>query len=469
MTYDMFNMPLTNALNGTIDPLTGLDACPISNASGQAQQVGTIIVCPKFESDGVTLSPLVGQFVIENLMPGRFGVIVHPGARREANGEEWLQTNTLDGSHLLDSFVKAAEPHYFQEYGPGGYHVFFGMANPKIINGRLPAICSGALNSSGAPATGTALNCTNTVKVQVTNLHQGRSPNEQLYSSMVGAYGSSLNYSPLNYTTCYASLGDTDGATFAFQKCDENGNVTFTGVPDGEWGLVVFDQWVDFIVDGSSKSINVNHTQACNASSSPGTCNVNYAAFTWQTHLWNRSYVDTTGRGSPVLLGDGTLDPLQSPGLIQTPVRIRMRNGKFSNTTFTNFAGVDSRGTAGSTSTASVQSTGRIDPGTITTEGWQGGLSEYDLIDWGKQPYYPGENGGIRGHVVYSSTRPFDDPGQLFQNLWEPLVPGVTINLYEEGTAADGTQTLTLVDTTTTSSWDAWAQGFAGAGQQGFG
>src|SRR5207302_1765774 len=34
MTYDMFNEPLTNALNGTIDPFTGLDACPISNASG---------------------------------------------------------------------------------------------------------------------------------------------------------------------------------------------------------------------------------------------------------------------------------------------------------------------------------------------------------------------------------------------------------------------------------------------------
>jgi len=30
MTYDMFNMPLTNSLNGTIDPLTGLNACPIA-------------------------------------------------------------------------------------------------------------------------------------------------------------------------------------------------------------------------------------------------------------------------------------------------------------------------------------------------------------------------------------------------------------------------------------------------------
>ena len=30
MTYDMFNQPLSNSLAGTIDPATGLDACPIS-------------------------------------------------------------------------------------------------------------------------------------------------------------------------------------------------------------------------------------------------------------------------------------------------------------------------------------------------------------------------------------------------------------------------------------------------------
>ncbi len=73
----------------------------------------------------------------------------------------------------------------------------------------------------------------------------------------------------------------------------------------------------------------------------------------------------------------------------------------------------------------------------------------------------PGENGGIKGHVVYASTRPFDDPQMLVQTQWEPLVPNVTINLYQEGVAADGvTPTLTLVDTTQTSSWDDWAQGF---------
>ncbi len=37
-TYDMFNMPLSNSLAGTIDPVTGMDACPISTQATQASQ-----------------------------------------------------------------------------------------------------------------------------------------------------------------------------------------------------------------------------------------------------------------------------------------------------------------------------------------------------------------------------------------------------------------------------------------------
>ena len=54
--------------------------------------------------------------------------------------------------------------------------------------------------------------------------------------------------------------------------------------------------------------------------------------------------------------------------------------------------------------------------------------------------------------MIYASTRPFDDPALLIHTSWTPDVPGVTINLYQEGTAADGvTQTLKLVDTTKTT------------------
>ena len=67
--------------------------------------------------------------------------------------------------------------------------------------------------------------------------------------------------------------------------------------------------------------------------------------------------------------------------------------------------------------------------------------------------------------MIYASTRPFDDPALLIHTSWTPDVPGVTINLYQVGTAADGvTQTLKLVDTTKTTSWDEWAQGFRSDG-----
>jgi hypothetical protein len=110
-------------------------------------------------------------------------------------------------------------------------------------------------------------------------------------------------------------------------------------------------------------------------------------------------------------------------------------------------------------------STGRIDPPWVPAEGWQGYSGQNNFIEFGKTSYVPGENGGIHGHVVYASTRPFDDPQMLVQTQWEPLVPNVTINLYQEGIAADGiTPTLTLVDTTQTTSRDAFAQGFRSDG-----
>jgi hypothetical protein len=537
MTYDMFNNPLSNSLNGTIDPISGLDACPTSpTSSGVA--VGMIIVCPQYEADGKTPSPLVGQAVIRNLMPGRFGIIVHPSAAREAAGEVWLQTNTLDGTHFLDSFIRSGEPGYFQEFGPGAWHVFMGMANPALINNRKPGLCV-ALGAG---------HCSNTVNVNVSNLHMNRPPNESLFDSSVfpvGATGDARNYQAFAHTNCWASLGDPDGGTFMLQQCDATGHITFTGVPDGNWGLVLFDQWLDIIVDGSSKPINVSGAR---------TFNFDIPAFSWQQHIWNNTYMD--------LNGNGIQDPGE-PGVGQVPSRVRFRNGKFSNTLFsdngglahfnetfplfnwyvvesdtTRFRGtgvhvvndiggqIDGPAPMGNGNTASAYqgllnsrevcplpanlrypgsvycspgdpqcartnlltnptgggatptvctagqtsvpapstSSGRIDPGSVDAEALQGFISQIQVLDWGKMPYLAGENGGIRGHTVYSSTRPFDDPQLLFQNLWEPTVPNVTVNLYQESLAPDGTTALKLVDTTTSSSWDDYAQGFRAAG-----
>ncbi len=118
-----------------------------SGANGAASPTGItgmIVTCPKYESDGKTLSPLAGQAVIANLMPGRYGVVATPAADRIARGEEWLQTNTLDGQKAHDSFLRVGEPSYFQEFGPAGYHVSIGFANPTIINARKAGVCAGS-------------------------------------------------------------------------------------------------------------------------------------------------------------------------------------------------------------------------------------------------------------------------------------------------------------------------------------
>jgi Bacterial Ig domain len=513
--YNMFNMPLTNSLAGTIDPTTGVDACPIAQQAtkdpNQKGIVGMIVTCPKYEADGKTLSPLAGQAIVDNLYPGRYGVVATPGADRIARGEEWLQTNTLDGQKAHDSFLRIGEPGYFQEFGPAGYHVTIGFANPKIINDRHTAMCQS-----------TSADCTHEVKGHVTTARMSRTPDERLYGS--GTHDS------FAFTQCYASLGDPDGADFAFAKCNTDGSFDLTGLPPGNWKITIFDQWNDQVVDGISTAVGM-----CDPGSSPPTsCKAvvdmgEVAAHQWQANMNTHTFLD--------LNGNGVADK-NEPGLPLVPTVVRFRDGSFSNFVATDFNGnapfnevfplfnwyvvetdstrykntgthvaydaggpVDSTGAYahmantveqiplpanlhvpgavycnnadcsgqsiqdGPSLTSTPKTTGRIDPPWVTTEGWQGFSGQNNFLEFGKKPFAVGETGGIRGHVVYASTRPFDDPYFNTQNSWEPLVPHVTINLYQEGFASDGvTPTLKLVDTTQTSSFDDWAQGFRSDG-----
>jgi IPT/TIG domain len=579
-TYDMFNQPLSNSLAGTIDPATGLDACPISpevtqNVLGTGNNTGTggsnpigsqagitgmIVTCPKYESDNATLSPLAGQAVIANLMPDKFSVQAYPGADRIARGEEWLQTNTLDGQHPHDSFIRIGEPGYFQEYGPAGFHVAIGFANPAIINARAVDVCAGA----GSP--GAVGPCTNSITGQVDVQRLSRIPDERLYPS-----GSR---DALSWTQCWVSLGDPDGEDFMFTKCDANGNFSFNNVPGGNWRLTIGDQWNDQIIDGLSTPANVGCVPAAGATTCTGGLSSlplgNLGVQQWQANLYTRTFVDDNH--------NGIWDP-DEIGIPLIYTMIHYRDGSRANASTTDFNGIapfnetfplfnwyvveadatrykttgihsvydaggpaDGTGACGASgaracgsSTAyshmtntfesvplpadlsvpgavycaaadcsteagsfaagtpikssSTASTGRIDPPWVWAEGWAGLTGQSNYIDFGKAPYaacppacvtvpnllvnsstsggttssttQAGENGGIYGQIQYASTRPFDDASQMVQQPWEPFIPKVTVNLYQEGFAADGvTPTLTMVDTTVSSSWDDWAQGF---------
>ncbi len=529
ITYDMFNMPVSNSLVGTIDPISGLNACPTT--ARKDGLVGMIPTCPHFESDGVTESPLAGQAVIANLYPGLYEVSATPAADRIAAGEEWLQTNTLDGGKQHEAFIKPNEPGYFQEFGPGGFHIAIGFARPDIINARRhiasgpdagKGICDPQHLVLGVNEGGGGLSCTANLTVQVTATHMSRTPDQRVYSSET--------FDTYGFTSCYVGIGPQDGADFAFAKCQPDGTATFTGIPAGDWKLAVFDQWNDLMLDGLVAPVTVD---------SSGTTRV-IPVTQWRTNLSTNTYFDANGNG---------LRDSNETGLALLATNIRYRDGSygfFNNTDLQGAAGFNevfpfmswlvvesdttrfkSTGThvvydaggpvdctnpngaatpppctgiaanvASTTEAVSLPdnlrvpgavycadadcsaqdrlsyptgggangSTGRIDPPWANTEGWQGLLGQTTYMDFGRLPFAPGENGGIKGHVIYASTRPFDDPSLSLQLSWEPGVPHVTINLYQEKTAADGTKTLQLADHTTTSSWDDWAQGFRSDG-----
>jgi hypothetical protein len=532
MTYDMFNMPLSNGLAGTIDPATGLDACPISGANQNLGFDGTtvsptgitatIVTCPKYEADHKTLSPLAGQAVVSNLMPGRYGVVATAGADRIARGEEWLQTNTLDGQKAHDSFLRIGEPSFFQEYGPAGFHVTIGFANPAIINARKPYICGGTDPNSPTPMAPYV--CNNTLTGTITTSRMSRTPDERLYSS-----GDNSSFA---FTQCFVSFGDPDGEDFAFTKCDSNGQFTLTGLPPGDWRVTVFDQWNDMLVDGLSTPVRLGGGATTNLGQ--------IATNQWQANIYTASFLDSNGNG---------VREANEPGLSLVSTNIRFRDGSYSNFNNTDLSGnagfneifplfswyvvegystrYKSTGThvvydaggpsdgstcggttgtvcgnsniAGSLANTAEQipvptnlrvpgafycrtadctdapsprapggaggSTGRVDPPLwFGTEGWQGFSGQNSFLEFGKKPYAVNETGGIFGEVIYASTRPFDDPALLIHTSWTPDVPGVTINLYQEGTAPDGSVSLKLVDTTKTSSFDDWAQGFRSDG-----
>jgi hypothetical protein len=482
-TYDAFNMPLSNAL-------LGRPGCPDDrnkNTNGTATSttgnlVGVIYTCPNDPNAGNRRADpvkyaLAGHALIKNLTPARYDVYAHPGAEREAAGEIWWQTETLEGTPAQDAFTGIREPVYFQEFGPPGFHTTIGYVNPKHVQAYAKANrLTGAYSITG----------------QVTSQHMSHPSDVTLYDAGT--------YDLLNSTTCLAVLNSQSGTgpSIAITQCTADGRFTLSGVPAGSYEVAIWDQWLDQIIQ----------TQAVTVGAKPTDPKIvalgNIPVLSWFTQHDQNTFMD--------LNHNGIFEPeLGETGISNLLMTNRFRNGAISNQTLTDSNGngilvelfplfnwyvseadtarfkqtgvntfVDAGGKVDTTglganlwsstyadcgtaaglqpcSTSSVQKPGAY------SYGIQSFISQRNVINWGRAPYAPKENGGIQGTVVYSSTRPFDDQRYNIQTIWEPLVPRVTVNLYRQETLADGTKTLALVDTTQTSSWDDWTSTVKGS------
>ncbi|CAN5817624.1 hypothetical protein BH11PSE8_BH11PSE8_39850 [soil metagenome] len=463
-SYDSYGMPLSNALlgrPGCPDDQNTLTNGTATSATGNI--VGLVYTCPNDPNAGTPQADaakyaLAGHALILNVTPARYDVIAHPAAGRQGAGEIWWQTETLEGTAAQDAFTGVKEPVYFQEFGPPGFHTTIGFVNPRRVAALGDAVR--AALPGGAITYG--------VSGKITNQRMSRPSDVTLYDS-----GS---YELLNSSTCQVALNSQggNGAAIAITQCEPDGKFELTGVPSGSYELVIWDQWLDQIIQSQAVTV--------------GAANValgNIPVLGWFTQYDQNIFLDTNKNGKY----DNT-----EKGISNVTMTTRYRDGGISNQTATDSNGngllaelfplfnwyvteadttrfkqtgvnviVDGGGATdtsgpGAGVYSSIYATGetsnRVEFPGAYSYGLQGFISQRSTINWGRTPYVSTENGGIQGIVVYSTTRPFDDQRYNVQTLWEPLVPRVTVNLYAREKLADGSVTLRLVDTVRTSSFD---------------
>ena len=404
---------------------------------------------------GACPGPECGLLTIKNLSPGKYGVSVVPPA-----GQGWQQTSTIEGTKIIDAWVKANEPPFFAEFGPPGFHVFIGFVKPF--------------------ADATVLTGGSTISGKVVNTHLSRPPDSAFY-----------NGAAFEHTTPWVGLNDNAGmpgiskGVYATRTVD--GSFSIPNVPPGNYQLVVWDDNLDLIF--AFQGITVNPGGSCTTLN--GSCNlVEVPVFNWFTAQEHFVFSDDGG-GNPANANNGFWDSGET-GLANQNINIRWRDGTINQAAPTDGTGfvpfdevfpffawqvaeVDFTRFKATGVTVVVDNGGAINPadpwsfggqlnpqpqsenaglpyrtevGPVLTQAFQSFLGQKNVMIWGKNAYAPGENGGIAGIVYYDTTRAEDDPRYNFPEVWSPGIPGVTVKLWNK----DKTM---LLNETTTDSWDA--------------
>ncbi|MBI2400849.1 MAG: hypothetical protein HYV23_07335 [Deltaproteobacteria bacterium] len=433
------NQPINNAPN--VPAERGLEGFSIllSDAAGRYGQAGGQQIMDAFgnplgtsyDADGnvtsmgtgIIKTDADGRANIKYLPPGKYGIkAISP------KGQTWVQTSTLEGTKTIDAWVKANEPTFFTEFGPPGQHVSVGFVAPT----------DGAAFLTGGK----------TITGRVVNLHLSAPPFQTFNAGQ-----------PFGHTIPWISIPD---------------------VPPGDYQLVVWDEHLDLIIALANVTI-----EAGAGAHALGDVPV----FQWFSRLESRVFLDKNQNGFrdcvTMMCDDPSVDDI---GIPEVPVNLRFRDGTIYQSFPTDLTGfvpfdevfpffnwlvaevdfgrlkatgatvvVDAGGTVNADqgwdypswdaltpqaqfnadgSPAVNPNTGnnlsRTETGPVLLEAFQGFLGETNVIEWGKAPYGPGENGGITGMVQYSVTRAENDPAYAAAELWEPGIARVQVNLYPD-------------------------------------
>lgn len=384
------------------------------NADGSVAQMG----------GGILLTDANGDVIVKNLAPGKYGAQAIP-----PRGENWIQTSTIEGTKGIDSWLRSGEPPYFVEFGIASWHVFIGFLHPMT----LPT-------GGGGPV--------GTISGRAVYIRDSRPPATQVSSGL-----------PVpNAWVALNNLSGNDEQVYA-QPCAADGSFTIGNVPPGTYQLVTFDTYLDVIIDFRTVIVP----------STGGSINLgDVAVNAWFGTLSGSVFNDLNENG---FRDNG------EAGVPDQVINLRFPDATVYQSTKTNPNGdyaikevfpwfawtiqeVDFTRYAATGATVIVDDGGSLAPGAVNHPQPQpenGGLGyrtetgpslleafllyagQQNIVNWGKKAYSGTDNGGITGIVAYSTTRAEDDPRMGTMETWEPGIPRIQVNLYED---ADGNKVI---------------------------
>ena len=423
--------------------------------------------------DPYTLTPMAaGEAVIRYVSQNKFSIEPVPShsgvpcndSANSNNCSDMLLTATLEGTRGNDAWVRGGEPRYNITLGQLNWLVFYGFVHPM---NHLASV------SPGAPHTGK-------IQGQVVYTHDAHPPlSPGLLTPGVPVQNA---YIGLN------NLSGNDEQIYTAAADPTTGRFQITGVPPGNYQLAIWDKPINAIIDYRTITVVAGGTVDLGYSNADA-----IAVFGWFANVTGSVFSDTSLPGTadygrrdsptgepgianiPVALrfSDGSsyastltdsvgeysfnqyfawwrflVPEVDSSRFKATGVTSIVDNGGALNNvlayagTGQTYASMGIRpqlqacgadagcqiNDGGLSRTEKSNTGGNV--GVVTTQAMQLYADMTARLDWGKQAWGPGENGGIKGKINYATTRTGEDPQFDVEDGWEPGIPRVKVQLW---------------------------------------
>ncbi|HLF26304.1 MAG TPA: IPT/TIG domain-containing protein [Anaerolineae bacterium] len=397
ITADMFGNPLCTVYQKDADGNVVYDAdgAPIVETLGNG-----------------CYSDANGDIIIPNLGTIRFDVLVIP-----PDGQDWIQTTTLEGSQGWDTWLQEAGTGLDNEFVVAGEPfpwTVFGFVQPRTPNlggtGTIQGVIMGAITASPA---------------------QGGLPFQG--ATWGGFAGTQLDTPIANPWLSLNDLQNGDTAVWVGQG-NADGSFTIPNIPPGNYSLTYWDQNQHYILDFVQVTVNAGEV------TDVGIRTLTY----WFTKFYGTVFVDNNENGKrdpgeagvpsyPIVLKDrdnSEIDRMSIAVVTNPDGSYEFEKAYPMGSWMVLEAYMDRYRTTGIT----FQAWNQPDETTVLGNGVDVDvlpiLSQPGRLDWGVKPYAPGANGGIVGTVFYDTMRAEDDARYAGAEPYQPGVPNLTLNLY---------------------------------------